>query len=98
MADQEFQAPLGGNAELKCFLVGNMQNVRVQWVRQDGQRLPQGSYERGGILYLRDIMRDNSGAYSCQGVDPSGRVIFSATTNLVVTGDLAMSPWKQHVF
>ena len=86
VADQEFQAPLGGNAELKCFLVGNMQNVRVQWVRQDGQRLPQGSYERGGILYLRDIMRDNSGAYSCQGVDPSGRVIFSATTNLVVTG------------
>ena len=84
---RQFDAPLGGNAQLKCFVVGNMGGILAQWMRPDGRQLPRGSYERGGILYLRDLKRDDSGQYACEGVDQrTGQTVFQAVTQLTVSG------------
>lgn len=63
-----------------------MGGIRARWVRVDGQALPRGAFERGGILYLFDLKREDGGQYSCQGVDQAGTVYFSAITDLIVTG------------
>eukprot|EP00094_Tigriopus_californicus_P007839 TCALIF_07549-PA protein Name:"Similar to HSPG2 Basement membrane-specific heparan sulfate proteoglycan core protein (Homo sapiens)" AED:0.37 eAED:0.38 QI:0/0.3/0.22/0.87/0.7/0.67/31/0/1988 len=86
VSQEQFEGPLGGNAELRCLVTGNMSDIKQQWLRSNNQRLPSGSYERGGTLYLRDLMREDGGQYTCQGVDSSNRVLFRATTNLLVTG------------
>ena len=61
---------------LPFFLPGNVPSIRVGWLRSDGRPLPRGSYERGGILYLRDLGRRDSGEYVCRGTDARGRVAF----------------------
>jgi hypothetical protein len=63
-----------------------MGGIQARWVRPSGQSLPRDSYERDGILNIRNIQRQDGGVYTCEGVDQRGQIIFSARTNLIVTG------------
>ena len=63
-----------------------MGGITSRWIRLDGQQLPRGSYERSGILYIRDLKKQDAGTYACEGVDRRGQVIFQAVTNLVISG------------
>jgi hypothetical protein len=83
---QQALAPLGGNAELSCQIVGTVGGLRVQWLRMDGQPLSSNSEERNGILIIRDVQHSDGGPYGCQALDQTGRVIFTATTTLVISG------------
>lgn len=65
-----------------------MGGILAQWVRSDGRPLPRGSYERDGILYLRNLQREDGGRYTCEGVDMrSGATVFQAVTDLTVSGN-----------
>ncbi len=87
MVQDSVLAPVNGNARLACQIVGTVPNLRVQWIRMDGQPLPQNSYENGGELYIQNVQPSDGGPYGCQAVDPAGRVVFTATTNLRVSGN-----------
>ena len=66
-----------------------MGDLLVQWIRPDGQQLPRGSYEQGGILYLRNLKRSDAGRYACEGIDQrTGATAFQAITQLNLSGKL----------
>ena len=69
--------------------MGSAQNqLRPKWVRLDRSELPQYSYQRDGVLYIRNVGRDDAGRYSCQTIDRSGRVVFESFVQLAVSGIL----------
>ena len=77
---------LGGNARLTCQIIGSAsRNLRVQWVRMNGQPLPTNSYENNGELFIQNVQTLDGGRYGCQALDPNGRVIYTAVTNLVIS-------------
>lgn len=77
--------PVNGNARLTCQIVGNVQGMRVQWIRMDGRELPVNSYENRGELFIQNVQPMDGGPYGCQALDPNGRVIFTASTILVIS-------------
>ena len=65
-----------------------MAGILAQGVRSDGRPLPRGSYERDGVLYLRDLKRDDGGRYMCEGVDMNtGATVFQAVTDVTISGE-----------
>ena len=59
--------------------------VGVRWIRMDGQSLPSNSYENNGELFIQNVKPSDGGRYGCQALDPNGRVIYTAITNLVIS-------------
>ena len=82
--EDSVNAPLNGNARLTCKIIGPAE-LRIQWVRTDGQTLPSSSYDNGGELFIPNVQPEDSGPYACQALDPSGRIVFSANTRLVIS-------------
>ena len=86
-----FEGKLGGNAELQCYVVGNVGNVATRWRRKDGRPLPPRHSQRGNLLYLVDMDRNDATTYTCEGTDGSGRSIFQADTTVTVTGNFLLT-------
>ena len=82
--EDSVNAPLNGNARLTCKIIGPVE-LRIQWIRTDNRALPVNSYDNNGELYIPNVQPEDSGPYSCQALDPSGRVIFSANTRLIIS-------------
>ena len=57
----------------------------VRWIRMDRQSLPSNSYENNGELFIQNVKPSDGGRYGCQALDPNGRVIYTAITNLVIS-------------
>ena len=56
---------LGGNARLTCQIIGSAsRNLRVQWVRMNGQPLPTNSYENNGELFIQNVQTLDGGRYT----------------------------------
>lgn len=62
-------------------------NIYLDWKREDSRPMPRGSTVSDGILYINDLKKEDSGEYTCFGVDAYGKQIFSAKTQLHVVGE-----------
>jgi hypothetical protein len=50
--------------------------------------MPQNHQIHEGVLYINNVQPSDAGEYSCLGIGPSGTVLFTATAQLVVIGEL----------
>lgn len=77
-----FTVHLGERAELNC----NAQegNVRTEWRRVDGSRLPYGASIRGGQLIIENVRSDAEGSYECLVYDRNRRPIVLVLAQIVV--------------
>ncbi|XP_049843588.1 basement membrane-specific heparan sulfate proteoglycan core protein isoform X30 [Schistocerca gregaria] len=83
VSSQRFELPVGGSGDLRCSLSGRdpqIDRIFLRWIRPDNRQLPRNSYERDGILGLRNVQYGDEGEYICQGVSPTGQTVFSAST------------------
>ena len=71
--------------KLFLFIVGSATGLSVKWIRINGHALPTNSYENNGELFIQNVQSSDGGRYGCQALDPSGRVIYTAVTNLVIS-------------
>ncbi|KAL7036766.1 hypothetical protein ACKWTF_008935 [Chironomus riparius] len=79
-----FTVHLGERAEFNCREEGR--NVRTEWRRADGQRLPQGANIYGGQLIIENVGYDANGQYECFIYDSYRRPVTLLLAQLVVVG------------
>ena len=63
----------------------------------DRQSLPSNSYENNGELFIQNVKPSDGGRYGCQALDPNGRVIYTAITNLVISCKLKHALFLKHM-
>ena len=86
VAQDSILAPVNGNANLTCQLVGSAaRQLRIKWVRSDGRSLPVNSYENRGELFIQNVQQSDGGPYSCQALDSNGRIVFTTRTTLTIS-------------
>ena len=93
VAQDSILAPVNGNANLTCQLVGSAaRQLRIKWVRSDGRSLPVNSYENRGELFIQNVQQSDGGPYSCQALDSNGRIVFTTTTTLTISSKSEILP------
>jgi len=50
--------------------------------------MPQNHQIHDGVLYINNVQPSDAGEYSCLGIGPTGKLLFTATARLVVIGEL----------
>jgi hypothetical protein len=60
----------------------------LNWIRSDNALMPQNHQIHDGVLYINNVQPSDAGEYSCLGIGPTGKVLFTATARLVVIGEL----------
>ena len=74
---------------LNNSVVGSAQaQLRPKWIRFDRSELPRNSYQRNGILFIRNVRREDTGRYTCQTLDRNGRTVFESFVQLTISGTL----------
>uniref|UniRef100_A0A1I8AA30 Basement membrane-specific heparan sulfate proteoglycan core protein n=1 Tax=Steinernema glaseri TaxID=37863 RepID=A0A1I8AA30_9BILA len=63
----------GEPAQFRCWLPGNPK-AQLRWFKEGHQPLPQGAYERDGVLYVPRARIGDAGNYVCTAYDPQTRV------------------------
>ncbi|KAJ8666823.1 hypothetical protein QAD02_008485, partial [Eretmocerus hayati] len=99
--DRSTNVPSGGKVSMKCklFPYPDDKNIILDWRRENGRPMPRFSTVNDGTLFLTDLKREDSGFYTCFGVDPNGRQLFSARTqlNVIDIPKVELRPVKQTV-
>ncbi|KAK0394822.1 hypothetical protein QR680_000951 [Steinernema hermaphroditum] len=62
----------GQPAQFRCWLPGNP-NAHLRWSKEGNQPLPQGAYERDGILHFPRARLGDAADYVCTAYDPITR-------------------------
>ena len=80
-----FTVRLDERVELNCNAEDG--NVRTEWKRIDGQRLPYGAYIRGGQLIIENVHHDAEGLYECLVYDSQRRPIVLVVADIrIISG------------
>lgn len=77
-----FTVHLGERATLNCKAEEG--NVRTEWRRVDGSRLPSSAIIRGGQLIIENVRSDAQGEYECLVYDRNRRPIVLVLAQIVV--------------
>jgi hypothetical protein len=85
--DRLSKIPSGGKVLIRCkLLYTEDKNIYLDWKREDGRPMPRGSTVSDGTLVIQNLQKEDSGEYTCFGVDPYGKELFSAKSQLTVFG------------
>lgn len=63
-------------------------NVYLNWNRESNRSMPQGSNIKKGTLIINNIRTDDYGNYTCTGTAENGKRVYTAKTQLHVSGKL----------
>ncbi|CAG0883138.1 unnamed protein product [Darwinula stevensoni] len=79
-----FTIPEGNRADMRCTIYGYDGRLYIDWTRADGGSMSTQHYIQDGTLTIEKVRPEDSGEYTCLGIDHTGSVLFSSTTTLQV--------------
>lgn len=82
---ESYKTPYGGNVDMRCQVVSDTgESIRIEWKRENGQRLPPNSIVRDGTLRITSVTTEDAGKYFCEGINSYGVTVFNAPYQLEV--------------
>ncbi|XP_058809308.1 basement membrane-specific heparan sulfate proteoglycan core protein-like isoform X2 [Phymastichus coffea] len=93
--------PTGGKVSMRCqvFPYTDDKSIYLDWKREDGRPMSRTSTISDGTLYISNLKKEDSGDYTCIGVDTYGKQLFSTNTrlNVVDSPKIKLEPLRQTV-